>query len=303
MHSKLPLLSEYLDVELLSRLPNLEVRARFLVSGFLAGLHKSPFKGSSVEFKEFRDYQPGDEFKLIDWTVYARTDRLHVRLREEETNMTVYLLLDKSASMNYHTPKGAMSKWEYAKSLVAAFLLFLNSQRDAVSLSFIGHSLENFSKGSSRSSHFHRMMVSLHCDADADESNISKSLEEVATHIKNRSIVMVFSDFYEDPEKMETAMGHLRHLNCEVIFFHILDPQEVDFDFDDTMLLQEMESLEQLSLSPALIRSDYRKKIEEHIDTVKALALKYNGEYLLMRTDESPIQALGAYLNLRRGKQ
>lgn len=295
--------SEFLDTQLLSRLPSIELRARYLVDGFLAGLHQSPYQGSSVEFKEYRDYQPGDDLKWIDWKVYARTDRLHVRLREDETNMTVYLLVDQSASMNYEGSRALMTKWAYTQSLAAAFLLFLHRQRDCVSLSFAGNRLTDYTPRSSKPYHFHRMMGNLHRNADDMESRLAASLAELVAQVRRRSIVIVFSDFYEDVDALEPLVSHLRFLNCEVLFFHVLDPGEVKLDIEDAALLQDMESQQQLLLSPDLIRKEYNAHIKQHRDDLSQMIHRHGGDYLMLETDTLPIHALGAYLSQREAKR
>ncbi|NOY75320.1 MAG: DUF58 domain-containing protein [Kiritimatiellaeota bacterium] len=284
-------------------MPNLEVKARFLVAGFLAGLHKTPFRGSSVEFKEYRDYQPGDELKLIDWKAYARTDRLHVKLREEETNMTVNLLVDKSCSMDYKSRTASMTKWDYSRALVAAFLLFLHKQRDAASLGFVGRTLEELTRGGARASHYRRMMALLHRDADDSESHLANSLNSLLPAVEMRSMILVFSDFYEDPKALKAPLSHLRHLKCEVLLFHILDPMEISFDFDEPLLLQELESEDKMRLSPDLVRDDYNESIRRHIDDISSLCVARDCEYLLLDTTVSPIHALGKYISKRRFMQ
>jgi uncharacterized protein (DUF58 family) len=291
------------DTHLLSRLPSLEMRARYLVDGFLVGLHQSPFRGSSVEFKEYRDYQPGDDLKRIDWKVYARTDRLHIRLREDETNMSVYLLVDQSASMNYQGSRAMMTKWAYTQSLAAAFLLFLHRQRDCVALGFAGDGLKDFSPRSSKPYRFHQMMASLHRQADRTESRLADALRELAAQVRRRSIVIVFSDFYEEAAALEPLVSHLRFLNCEVIFFQILDPGELELEFEDAMLLQDLESQQQLLLSPDLIRKEYAERFRAHRDSLSAMVHRLGGDYLLMETGTLPIHALGTYLSRREVKR
>ena len=292
--------SEFLDIELLSRLPSLEVKARFLVSGFLAGLHKTPFRGSSVEFKEYRDYQPGDELKLIDWKAYARTDRLHIKLREEETNMTVNLLLDRSSSMDYCSSKSLMTKWDYSRALAAAFLLFLHRQRDAVSLGFIGNGIEEFTRSGAHASHFHQLMVNLHKNADINDATVSKSLNDLLPSIRRRSMVIIFSDFYEDLDALRKPLSYLRHIKCEILLFHILDPMETSFEFEENMLMEELESNNQMYISPDLLRKEYKNAIQNHISNLSSIALEYNCEYQLLKTETPPIHALGTYLSKRR---
>ena len=299
MSQVLPLASEFLDIELFSRLSSLELQAKYLVNGFLSGLHKSPFQGSSVEFKEFRDYQPGDELKLIDWKVYARTDRLHVRLREEETNMTVYLLVDSSASMNYKGPKAVMSKWDYARALAAAFLIFLSRQRDSAALGFLGAELEDFVRGRSSPAHYHQLMGKLHRNADSPISRLAEAMRPLPNLVRRRSIVIVFSDFYESAEKLESSVSFLQHLNCEVIFFHIMDPSELDFDFDYPIRMQELETGESITINPDALRDDYLKNMKKHTASISEMLMGLGGDYLLLRTDEVPTRALGEYLAKR----
>ncbi len=294
-----PLASEYLDASLLSALPDLEIQARYLVSGFLAGLHRSPMKGGSSEFKEFRKYLPGDELKRIDWKVYARTGKLHIRLREEDTDMRCYIALDSSASMDYKSPKATMSKWNFGRAIAAALVFFLHRQRDAVSLSFIGNGLEDYVKAASRASHVHTLMANLHRKASSIPTDIPGSLDTLVGLLKRRSIVVVISDFYADAEKLASSIAKLRHLNCEVLLLQVLDPRELHFDFDEPMLLQELEGASSIPVSPDLIREDYKRKIQAHIAAIESIAGSVGGEYALLPTDEVPLKALGAYLRRR----
>ncbi|HBC88611.1 MAG TPA: hypothetical protein DCZ94_16815 [Lentisphaeria bacterium] len=299
MRTGLSISSEFLDSELLSRLPSLELQAKFLVGGFLSGLHRNPLRGGSIEFKEYREYQIGDELKLIDWKAYARSDRLHVRLHEEDTDMTVYLLLDRSASMNYKSRSASMNKWDYARALAAALVFFLHRQRDSVGMGFIGADLEDFTKGGSKASHIHQLMTQLHCDADTKSSGIAESLETIIGLVRRRSIVIVISDFYSDPDKIAKPISRLKHLHCETILMHVLDPRELELDFDEPVILDELESQARLPLSPDLIRKDYQAKLAAHIEGVTVAAGQSGGDYILLSTAEVPLRAIGAYLHRR----
>lgn len=289
-------------MDLLCRLPTIELRARFIIDGFLSGIHRSPLKGSSVEFMEYRDYQQGDDPSLIDWKTYARTDRLHVRLREDETNMRVYMLLDKSASMDYQGKNALMTKWDYARSLTAALLLFLHRQRDAAALGFAGENLEDFVRGEgTRITHLNSMMSMLHRNADAVRSNLLNAIEELSFRVKKRSIVIIISDFYEDVEKLKTVLKRFKYLNCETILFHILDPSEIDFDFNNPGIFVELETKAELNISPDLIRKKYRAVISEHIQNIRSISSETNGDSLLLPTDTPPLKALGLYVSKRKG--
>ena len=295
--------SEFLDTQLLCQLPSLEMRARYLVDGFISGLHRSPYQGSSVEFKEYRDYQPGDDLKWVDWKAYARTDRLHVRLREDETNLNVYLLADQSASMNYQGKQAKMTKWAYTQSLAAAFLLFLQRQRDCVALGFAGDGLADYVPPSSKSYQFHQMMGNLHRNADRMESKLADSLKQLMNQVRRRSMVIVFSDFYEEVEALEPIIANLRFLNCEVLLFHILDPGELELELEDVALMQDMETQQQLMMSPDLLRKEYAQRVKEHQEALAKMVGRLGGEYLLLDTSTLPIAALGAYLSQREAKR
>ena len=291
--------SEFLDVGLLASLPSLEFRARFLVSGFLSGLHGSPYRGSRVEFKEFRDYQPGDSLRSVDWKLYARTDRLHVRLHQDESNMNVHILLDYSMSMSYRGGAAVLSKWDYARSLAAAVALFLSRQGDAFSLSLAGLELNGYDRPSSTQAHFQHVLSRLHREADAPGCDWGRVLDVLLGLVRKRSIVLVISDFYSDPELFEPHLNRMRYLNCEPVFINVMDPSELDFDFDGPLLLSEMEGGSRLRMSPDLIRREYLAALGAHAEKMADMLGRYGGEYLRLRTDEQPLRALSAYLNAR----
>ena len=291
----------FLDMELLSRLPSLDLQARYLVEGFLTGLHRSPVRGHNVEFKEFRAYQPGDEPRTVDWKVYARTDRLHVKVREEDTNLTAYVVVDNSASMSYRSAGAVMSKWEYARSVAAALLVLLHRQRDAASLALAGRGLDVFIPPSLKGSELHRMMGALHREADAPGGPLAGALDTVAQLARRRSLVFVISDFYEVPAALDGPVGRLHYNYCEPVFMHVMDPRELDFDFDAPVLLQELETRGQMSVSPDLLRGEYLKRLNAHRAALRDFVCRYGGDYVLLRTDQAPVHGLGAYLARRKG--
>lgn len=293
---------EFMDMDLLARLPSLELRARFIVEGFLTGLHRSPLRGSSVEFMEYRDYQQGDDARSIDWKNYARTDRLHVRLREDETNMRAYLLLDRSASMNYRSRNELLTKWDYARSLAAALLLFLHRQRDAVSLGMVGDGLEEFLSGEGAGSvRFHAMTAALHCEAEADRSRLADALDELALKARRRSIVMVISDFYEDLEQLKRSLDRFSHEKCEILLFQTLDPAELDLSLSPAGIFIEQETGMEMAVTPDVVREKYRRAIDSHRERLQTVARLRSGDCLVLPTDTPPLKALGLYLSKRRG--
>jgi len=295
-------LTEFLDIDLLNRLPTLELRARFIVDGFLTGLHRSPLKGSSAEFMGYRDYQQQDDPKLIDWKVYARSDRLHVRLREDDTNMRVYLLLDQSASMNYRSGDRLLTKWDYARSLAAALLLFIHRQRDSAALGFAGDGLTDFVRGEgSRLSHLQAMTAMLYRDADANQSRLDDAMTELAGKVERRSIVIVISDFYEEIDHLQESLKRFSHDCCEVILFRVLDPRELDFDFKRGGIFVDRESQAELPVNPELIRHKYAHAVATHTEQLRQSIGRLSGDLLVLPTSTPPLEALGLYLAQRKG--
>ena len=291
---------ELLDMEQLSMLPTLELKARFLVDGFMVGEHRSPRRGSSVEFKEYREYQTGDDPAMIDWKAYARSDRLQMRLREDDANLRAYLLLDRSASMDYSGAPERMTKWDYARSLAAALLLFLNRQRDIGYLGFCGDGLEGMN--GSGSSSLHSMTSRLNCAANVRNSPLVPVLHKFAGMVKRRSIVIVISDFYVEPDKLRPVLRKLTYEKCETLLFQVLDPTEIDLAFPGSGLFTELESGDQLPVCPELIRHKYNAVVSEHVRKVQETARTYSGDSLLLRTDVAPLAALGLYLSKRKGR-
>ncbi|MAE60116.1 MAG: DUF58 domain-containing protein [Planctomycetaceae bacterium] len=292
-------ITEFLDMDLLSRLPNLELQARFLVEGFMTGLHRSPLRGFNVEFKEYRNYEPGDEPRTIDWKAFARTDRLHVKVREEDTNLTAYIVIDATASMDFKSEHASLTKWIYARSLAAAMLLLLNRQRDAAGLVVYGDGGFDVIGPSRKLSEISRMFGAIDRSADGVSGSLSQTLEDLAAVAKRRSIVFILSDFYEDPEAYDAPLRRLHFGGCEPVFIHMLDPLELDFDFRDPVRLLDLETRNLLPVTPDLMRSRYLKQFEAHRQALARLARTYNGKYEVIRTDQPPYQAMGAYLARR----
>lgn len=296
------LIPRFLDMDLLARLPSLDLQARYLVEGFMTGMHRSPLRGHNVEFKEFRSYQVGDEPRTIDWKVYARSDRLHIKLREEETNLSAYLAIDSSQSMNFKTDRARMSKWQYTRSITAALLLLLHRQQDAASLALIDNDeLTAYIPPTLRGSQLRRMMGVLDREANGGGGSLADGLGRLAQLVRRRSIVFVISDFYEDPENFDRPIGRLHYMGCEPVLIHVLDPLELDFDLEQAVMLEELETGTRMPISPDIQRKNYLERLAAHRSALSDIARRYGGDYLLLRTDESPVDVLGAYLARRKG--
>lgn len=295
-------IADYLDIDQLARLSDLEFRAAFLVEGFLSGMHAGPFRGRSVEFREHRNYHPGDAVSSIDWKAYARTDRLHVRMHDAETSLNAHILLDRSRSMNFRSPGARLSKWDYARSVAAALLFFLLRQRDASSLTLAGCSGSFSGKPSASEGEFHRQLARLAGEAEEPDCDWPTILAELEREIRPRSIVILLSDFYVEPAALAPAFDLLSGKNCEILLLHIIDPAEEEFPGSEAQLLEECETGERLLLNPELIRESCAKAFREHAAALAELAGSRGGEYLPLRTDRVMLELFGAYLRLRAGR-
>ena len=220
---------KYLEPETIAKLDNIELKARLVVEGFITGLHKSPYHGFSVEFAEHRQYRPGDETRHIDWKVFARTNRYYVKEFEEETNLRCNIVLDKSGSMAY-TSKGNIPKFEYAIYLAAAIAYMLINQRDATGLALYDTEIETYLPPKSKASYIHEILRTLARTETSNETGTAKALDGLAERIKRRGLVVIMSDFFDEPESILNAIRHFRHKNHDLIVFHILDPREIDFE-------------------------------------------------------------------------
>lgn len=292
-------ISEFLDIDLLARLPDLEWRARYLVSGCYAGMHKSPFRGNNAEFKEHRTYIHGDSIAAIDWKAYARTDRLHIRLFEEDTELSAAIFVDASRSMDFQDQGGVMSKWDYAASIAAACMLFMHKQKDLFTLNTVGGAREQYLKPAATLPHFVKMLERLRTRPEAAACPMSEILAETAGSMRPGTIVILISDFYTDPAGFDAVFDQLRGKNCEIILFHVLDYAERFFPYRNTMLLQDSETGEKMALSPDLARSEYLAAMERHIAALNEAAGNRNGNYVLFTTDRVPLEALSTYLAAR----
>lgn len=252
----------YLKPEVVAKLKRIDLKARLVVEGFLSGLHKSPFKGFSVEFAEYRAYMPGDELKRIDWKVYAKTDRFYIREYEEETNLKAYLLLDTSASMAYSS-KG-VSKLEYASYLAAALSYLLLKQKDSVGLVTFSDKLETYIPPRCSPAHLTALLNTIDKTRPGGQTNVAQTFHMLAERIKRRGLVIILSDLLDDKEKVLSALRHFRHRKHEVLVFQILDPNERDFIFKGPLVLKDLETGKELTLDPRTIRREYQRSITDY---------------------------------------
>jgi uncharacterized protein (DUF58 family) len=291
----------FIDPEVLGGISGLDLIAKTVVDGFIAGLHRSPNFGFSQEFAEYRAYTAGDDLRHIDWNVYARTERAYLKRYRGETNTLLTVLLDSSNSMKYSSH--GVSKSEYARFAAAAlFYLTTQIQRDAAGLIVFDDEVRNYIRPSNRQGQFHRLLSGLEQAEPGAKTDFGKALERFLEVFRKRGVVIVISDFYEASERIIRALEPLRFRGNEVLLFHVLDPAEVRPHFRGPITLIEMETQESLEVSPEYARLEYTKKIDSHIESLRDGARGSGMDYFLLVTDRPLDGALREYLAIRQGR-
>jgi uncharacterized protein (DUF58 family) len=288
----------FLDPAVIARLGTLELRARTIVEGFLSGLHRSPFKGFSVEFAEYRQYLPGDDLSSIDWKVYARSDRYYVKKFEEETNVDCYLLLDISRSMGYGRRDG-ITKLEYAQMLAASLAYLMNRQRDAVALTTFDDSIVTMLPPGARPGHMRSLLVTLDRATLGTRTDVSKPLHVLADAIAKRGMVVLISDLLDDPERVVDGLRHFRFKGTDVVVFHVMDPDELTFPFERASKFRDMEAGDEIMAVPSLVRASYIEELERVLDFYRRELGSTGIDYRLVNTSEPLELALMSYLSNR----
>jgi uncharacterized protein (DUF58 family) len=260
------LAERYLRPETIRQVSGLDLKARFIVEGFFSGLHASPFQGFSVEFSEHRKYVPGDDIRMIDWNVYAKTQRYYIKKYRAETNMKCFLLVDASTSMGYSYSPDTMTKMDYSISCAAALSYLMCHQQDPVGLVTFDSEIRNFVEARSRESQLFNILSVLARTPVGGTTDVGSSLIEIATLIKKRSLVLVFSDLLSDPEKVLEGLHYLRYRGHDVIVFHVLDQAELRFPFKEPTLFEDTETSKRIKVDAELIRRDYLRNLQAFLD-------------------------------------
>ncbi len=294
--------TRFLDPELLARVGSLELLARTVVEGFMSGLHRSPFTGFSTEFTEYRQYNPGDDLRYLDWRLLARTDRYFIKKYRADTNTQCHLLIDTSASMNY-AHASSVTKLQYAQFLAASLAYLLNRQQDAVGLVAFADKVHTHVPARNRTGHMRTIFGNLSLLQPGGETNLSESLHQLAEVLTRRGIVVLISDFYDQPDRLAEAFQHLRFEGHDLVAFQVLDQNELDFDFSDpVLLLEDAETQEQMPVLPDVVMDGYRERIQRHVNDMRACAAANNVDYELLTTKQPLDFALLSFLSRRAGK-
>lgn len=293
-------MQRYLEPSVLSSISGLELVAKTVVDGFVAGLHRSPTFGFSTEFAEYRAYSEGDDLRRIDWNVYARTERAYVKRFRGETNTQVTFLLDASASMGYGSHQ--VTKIEYAKFLVATLGYLSQQQRDAAGLVVFDDEVRNYVQPSSRHGQIARLMHAIEEAKPGERTDFAKPFFHCMNFLHRRGIIVVVSDFYEQPDKIVSTIEPLRIHGNEVVLFHILDPQELRPSLSEPVLLVDMETQASIEVSPEYARTEYRQKMDAHVTELRDKTKGAGMDYMLLDTSRPLDEGLREYLVVRQGR-
>ena len=292
---------KYLKPEVIRQVARLDLRAKFIVEGFISGLHASPFHGFSVEFSEHRKYSAGDNISDIDWNVFAKTDRFYIKKYQAETNLSGYLVMDLSGSMGY-TYRQELTKFEYGVSLAAALGYLMIHQSDPVGLIAFDQEVRQSLPPRSKRTQLGNILSTLAGLAPGGETQIAKSLHQVASMIRHKSLIMIFSDLLGDAEPIYKALHRLRHAGHDVIIFHILDEAEALFPFDGMVELEDNETRDKVVVDADGIKADYLEAVAEFRAGYKKECLGARIDYVPVHTGISFDKALMGYLLSRQAR-
>ena len=291
----------FLDPSLIARIGSMELRARTVAEGFLAGLHRSPFKGFSVEFAEYRQYLPGDDLSTIDWKVYARSDRYYVKKFEEETNVECHVLLDVSGSMGYGSQ--GITKLAYGSYLAASLAYLMNRQRDAVGFIAFDDNIVTHLPPSARPGHLRSVLLALDQLSLGTRSNVAKPLHQLADSLVKRGIVLLLSDLLDDPARTIQGLKHLRFRGTDIVVFHLLDHDELTFPYERLTRFRDMETTDEVMAAPLEVRDHYLSEIELLVSQYKRELRLVGIDYQLVDTSKSLDFAIMNYLSTRSRRQ
>jgi uncharacterized protein (DUF58 family) len=288
--------AQLVDPRVLARIANLELLARTVVDGFINGLHKSPYFGASVDFAEHRGYVPGDDVRRIDWRVFARTDRFYVKEYEADSNANFAVVLDVSRSMRFAS--SGVSKLEYAKFVAACLTYMAHRQRDRVGLLTFDDAIVDYVPCSAK--HFEVVLHALDRATPGRPGQLRPALRRAAEHLGRRGLVVVVSDFYEEPDDVIGALLPLRLRGHDLLVFHVLDPAEIEFTFEEPASFEDLETSERLPVVPEVLAARYRALVQDHVATIGRRCAEQRMDYALFDTSRPLDNALARFLTTRQ---
>lgn len=289
----------FLHPEAIHRIARMDLRAKHIVEGFLSGEHRSPYFGQSIEFVQHREYVPGDDLRRVDWKVWAKQDRYYVKQYEEETNLRATLVVDVSAGMQYGS--GAMNKYEYASTIAVSLAYLLLRQQDGVGcISFDDH-VRRTVPIRSRMNHLQDVIQCLDASAPQDKTDVAGVLTSVAQETPRRGMICLISDLFCDRAGLAKGLRLLRQRGHDVMVFHVLDDDELDFNFNGATRFEALESMDRLNCNPRALREGYLEALKAYLEEVRRLCANHVCDYALIRTSQPLDAALSAYLSNRLG--
>jgi len=299
-----------LDLGVLASLPSLPLRARYLVDSHMLGRHRSPLRGAALEFAEYRAYQSGDELRRIDWRLFGRSDRIFVKRFEEENQLRVGLVLDLSASLGYASRPSLLTKTDFARTLLGAIALLARRQHDAIGLALVGDTtalpdfgLADYLPPRSTPAHHHAVFARLDTPPEARTARLPEALNRLADLLPRGSVLVIASDFYCELPELEEALRHLRARHVDCIGLQVLDPMELEFADETLGLFIDLENGQRLVLDAPSVRAGYLGRFNAFRKALEEMFLNHEADLVLQRTDETPLNALGAYLAHRQARR
>jgi uncharacterized protein (DUF58 family) len=290
--------TKYLDPKTLDKIKKLDVRARLVVEGFITGQHRSPYNGFAIEFAAHREYSPGDDLRHIDWKVWSKTDRLYIKEYEEETNLKCHLIVDCSKSMRSGEKTG-WSKFDYASTAAASLGYMMQQQQDSVGMVLFSDKIDKNLKSSSHPSHLKLLLHELEQAEPANTTDVVDPFLALAAQIRQRGMVALFSDLFMDPDELGKALNQFRLRRHEVIVFHVMHHDELEFPFQDNTLFRGMEVEAELHTEPRALRKSYMEAVEQYMERVKKVCAVAGIDHVLLDTSKPLDGVLSSYLNFR----
>ena len=289
---------KYLDAKTLDKIKRLDVRARLVVEGFITGQHRSPYNGFAIEFAAHREYAPGDDLRHIDWKVWSKTDRLYIKEYEEETNLKCHLIVDCSKSMRYGENDG-WSKFDYAATAAASVAYMMQQQQDSVGMVLFSNKIDKNFKSSTHPSHLKKLFHELEQVEPDNTTDISDPFLALAGQIRQRGLVVLFSDLFIDPDELGKSLQQFRLRRHEVVVFHVMHHDELEFPFQENTLFRGIEVDAELHTEPRALRKSYLEAVESYMAKVKKVCATAGIDHVLLDTSKPLDGVLSSYLNFR----
>jgi len=291
---------KYLDPKTLSRIQSLDLRARLIVEGLMTGMHRSPYQGISVEFAQHRPYVAGDDIRHVDWKVFGRSDKIYLKQYQEETNLHLICVVDSSESMGFTSfdkeSFGPWTKYDHATAIAASLSYMAIQQQDSVGLAVFAESLSRYFKPSNTPGQWRIITQELQTIPKWNKTNTGKILDQLAEKLNHRSLIVILSDFFDDLDSIKQGLRHLRYKKHEIMMFQILDPQEIEFPFEDVTMFKGLEEMGDLLTEPRALRAGYLEQLKQFTDGLQKLCRGMNIDFVRMNSGEPLDVSLSGFL-------